>query len=1497
MIRNILVFGFLIAFASAFSQPVKGYKVKRDHDGDTIVGYLAENVGDGNTGVVFLNKTDTSKIYSDGDYLVIDPTTGVKVKDLTFLNTNRVVAIHGERLYVTSLDSLTTQKDTLYVEYCDGCIGTSGILVTGDTIFIDTASATFYVNYCDGCGGTDGLISPGDTIHIDTTGGASYWQLIGENIYPVSDRSVEITDTLLFDDHYILSKTDILSDVLDNNSFETNSGYIDPPPGFVLFGFTGWSGGSNVDSSHNARTGSLAAEFTTGNLYQSKSLTSGTQYTIQLYSIGTGRVSLCRNTSVCYNFSTGAWVSGTSFAATYYTVPSSTEWQEILLDVTPNSTVSHTFRLDGVGSTWIVDDVYLGLRDDYLEIGSDDIRIKTLPTGTSDTSVVVEDRKLYKRVIPGGSIDTFFVAYSQVQDGGWKYSGDTLYIDTTQTPINYDTLAAYIDIDSIITSTVIDSLLTTINIDSLVTVNVENYLDTNTTFIDTFYVAYGAFPALLSGWKYSGDTIYVDTTIYSDTVTFQFIEVDSIVVTQITIDTILLGTDTIYSITQLQDSLYFNFTSNPSVSAWVGMGDTVSIDTAAMYIWTVGNSGIQNAKFKNSQNYVTGNYGIAIGYQDTMTGSYAFASGWKTVSEGQGSTTVGVLTKATGNGSFAGGYGAQTTSKYYVTASGVSAFNYSSVTSTGTSDASGQASAVLGGVNNNAPGDNTVVLGGIGQTGTKDNTVYVPDLVVDDTAFIGDNTEWISTQSGAMSIGSDNGFYFVVNGVNKLGVGADVVPNPHGTVDLGSSANRFEDGYFNGTAYMRGIQIDIASAASGRVLSSQDNDGTGEWVPISELTGTADTFYYGEGTPAYGWKMSGDSILIDARDSIYFGYGSVSAKGWKGTGDTILIDTTTYPADTIYVKYHDGSGTSGWYGIGDTILIDTSYSIDTTLWQINGSVIHPKSTSYDVAIGKTTASYDLDVNGSTRTGGVHYFNNANNKIQYDGSFGLDIYGYPSTIDFYVSGAKFAEMNNSTSPPYFKPNVDDDVDIGTSGAQFRNAYYDGTVYADGLDLEGLTYITGKPILTIDGTTVKADSTISNLWYRGTGTKSLRSSKDNLAGGNYSIAIGRKTSASGDYSFAGGTHALTGYNVASGDVSFNFQYAQSILGTVSGTYSAVLGGANNDVSLNLSAIIGGTANGIGTADYGGQDVAGASGIFVGIGNNIATGAYHSAIIGGANNLIGAYKNSVIVGGRNITANDSNTVFVPNLNAKNNLYGSGKIIWGLGATASGDYATSVGASSSADGNYAVAIAPSASADGNYAVAIGLSSSADVSDGISVGRNSVASGIRSIAIGYSTLASTTSSIAIGDDASAGTGQRATAIGAGASASATSATALGDGSIASGQHSLAINKDAIASGYNSFSFGQLNTSSGTYSAILGGTKHTLSGNNSAIIGGDSITATESNMVYMPNGNVISNFSIGDCLKMGRETSLPSSPASGWIVNHNDTLKFYNGATWKTIVF
>jgi len=80
--------------------------------------------------------------------------------------------------------------------------------------------------------------------------------------------------------------------------------------------------------------------------------------------------------------------------------------------------------------------------------------------------------------------------------------------------------------------------------------------------------------------------------------------------------------------------------------------------------------------------------------------------------------------------------------------------------------------------------------------------------------------------------------------------------------------------------------------------------------------------------------------------------------------------------------------------------------------------------------------------------------------------------------FKVGGSQKLLLNNGDFISYqtFKPNTDDSIDLGTSSAQWRNLYVDGTGYIDNISADAAT-INGNITVsgTVDGRDVAADGT--------------------------------------------------------------------------------------------------------------------------------------------------------------------------------------------------------------------------------------------------------------------------------------------------------------------------------------------------------------------------------------------------------------------------------------
>ena len=82
------------------------------------------------------------------------------------------------------------------------------------------------------------------------------------------------------------------------------------------------------------------------------------------------------------------------------------------------------------------------------------------------------------------------------------------------------------------------------------------------------------------------------------------------------------------------------------------------------------------------------------------------------------------------------------------------------------------------------------------------------------------------------------------------------------------------------------------------------------------------------------------------------------------------------------------------------------------------------------------------------------------KIQHHGNY-LYIQGGSNGIVFRAAGGSDRAIIDSSG--HFRPTADDTYDLGTSSVQWRNAYFDGTVNADALDVDGGADITGNVVL--------------------------------------------------------------------------------------------------------------------------------------------------------------------------------------------------------------------------------------------------------------------------------------------------------------------------------------------------------------------------------------------------------------------------------------------------
>lgn len=384
-------------------------------------------------------------------------------------------------------------------------------------------------------------------------------------------------------------------------------------------------------------------------------------------------------------------------------------------------------------------------------------------------------------------------------------------------------------------------------------------------------------------------------------------------------------------------------------------------------------------------------------------------------------------------------------------------------------------------------------------------------------------------------------------------------------------------------------------------------------------------------------------------------------------------------------------------------------------------------------------------------------------------------------------------------------------------QLKSTWVDGATMTESLFID--LFDSAKIILSDTGTTTPAGNTTEIQVNSGgsfTATNKFKYDFDNNAltvgirtgsVGNYSNAFGSGTTASGAFSFAGGSSFSSLFPLlASGINSFNYSYTgdQTLLVTPinpsgsTGNYSAILGGYDNTASGNYSFIGGGVGN--------------------------VTSGPNSAAFGNLNTASGAYAS---------------------------------MAWGSKNTSSGWYSTASGYISTASGKYSFAGGSSSVASGDYSFAFGNSADAIGSNSISLG-SGTASGSNSVCLIGGT-ASGTKSFNVGENTASGNysftiGANNIAGGNFSTASGYFSRTFGAGSYVggSGVKIGQIEYYVISSGITSFNHSSVlnanvSGATGNYSVILGGFNNTVSHEGSVILGGSGLTSVAANTTYVEN--------------------------------------------------
>ena len=336
---------------------------------------------------------------------------------------------------------------------------------------------------------------------------------------------------------------------------------------------------------------------------------------------------------------------------------------------------------------------------------------------------------------------------------------------------------------------------------------------------------------------------------------------------------------------------------------------------------------------------------------------------------------------------------------------------------------------------------------------------------------------------------TDNSIIFDIDGTQQITLADGVLkPVTDNDIDLGTSSLEFKDAYFDGTVTTDALTVSSTTNLDGAI--QVDNTIT---VGVDD-TGY-DVKFFGDTASAYMlWDTSTDDLVLAGAAGIDLA-GDIDVDGTANL-DAVDIDgavqidgaVTTGVDDTgVDVKFF--GATSGsfllWDQSDDALeLTDSSpikigdaadmqiYHDGTNSYITNGTgalKVATESSGIAVTIGHTTSETTIADN-ATVTGNLSVGGNfdvtgtidfSDSAITNAGDMQLDsITGDGDTdtaITFSGSNVITVKANNENQFTFndgsILPVTDNNIDLGSSSYEFKDGYFDGTLYCDTLNLAG------------------------------------------------------------------------------------------------------------------------------------------------------------------------------------------------------------------------------------------------------------------------------------------------------------------------------------------------------------------------------------------------------------------------------------------------------------
>tara|TARA_Y100000593_G_scaffold86354_1_gene164899 strand:- start:597 stop:3869 length:3273 start_codon:yes stop_codon:yes gene_type:complete len=252
---------------------------------------------------------------------------------------------------------------------------------------------------------------------------------------------------------------------------------------------------------------------------------------------------------------------------------------------------------------------------------------------------------------------------------------------------------------------------------------------------------------------------------------------------------------------------------------------------------------------------------------------------------------------------------------------------------------------------------------------------------------------------------------------------SDLVPSSDGARDLGTSALEWKDLYLDGVAYIDDLRADALGAAMNCASQAMTN--------INVDSGAIDGVTLGGNAQVTitDADMNGGSI-----DGVPIGAASAAA----GTFTAIKGTTISGSGDLNIggAAYFEGA-----VNVTGTVKVVGDLEVQGNLNSVTVTQNTLEVTDKLIVAGASGSSANID-GGGLMFGGSDLANDEVAAILWDHS--------NTALDFNIGTTTEIRLQNGV----FRPETDDDVDLGASGAQWKDLYIDGVAYIDTLNADAL-----------------------------------------------------------------------------------------------------------------------------------------------------------------------------------------------------------------------------------------------------------------------------------------------------------------------------------------------------------------------------------------------------------------------------------------------------------